>query len=499
MLVNWKDLEKEVFPRGKGNLVNEIEKNSGAALHFQSDAGVKNFSYCELIEKVNEFANFLISEGAKKGDRIGLFMGKCPELYFGFLAAVKAGCVVVPLFEAFQTDGLELRLERGEVNFLFTTSELAGRLKNKSKFLKKVFIVDSGSFRANLENQSKSFESVNLDIEDTAMMIFTSSTAGTPVAGIELPHRGLVQWIYTAKKVLGIDSGTKYWCTAHPAWVTGAIYGVVAPFCVGCEVFCIEGRFDSKLWGSFLTKNKISHVYTAPTVLRLFKGEVSKQDFKFVKRICSVGEALPWSLWEHYDSLGVKIIDTYWQTEIGAIVLANLDFVKKSLGKPIGVHIEIKDGMMVIRTPWPAMMAGIYNHEKVYQEYFEDDLFKTNDLAEEKNGVFYFIGRKDDIIKTSGERVSPLEIENILIKHPAVVEAAVIGVPDSLRGEIIKAFVVLRDKKDDLGKAVLKQELSDFVKKNYAGHAYPKIIEFVEELPKGNSGKIVRMKLREEK
>lgn len=496
MIVNWKKLEEEVFDSEKVNLVDEIEKNTGKALHFEKDGKIAEYSYCEMIEEVNRFANILVSSGMKKGDRVGLFLPKCPEIYFAFLAVVKAGGVAVPLFEAFQTDGLELRLDRGAVNFLFSNSELIGRLKKRNEHLKEIFLIDNSNFKKKLEKQSRDFKSILVGKKDTAMMIFTSSTAGTPVAGIEIPHLGLVQWLYTGKEVLGLSEGCKYWCTAHPAWVTGSVYGIVAPFALGCEVYCLEGRFDVSLWKKFLLKNKITNVYTAPTALRLLKGEVEKNDFKFVKRICSVGEALPWSLVEYYKKIGVFLVDTYWQTEIGAIVIANLVEKNKSLGQSVGVKVFVKDGMIVLEKGWPAMMTGIYKHEAMYNSYFSGNLFLTNDLAEEKEGNFYFSGRKDDIIKTSGERVSPLEIENILIKHSSVKEAAVIGVPDKERGQIIKAFVVL--KQNVRGDGKLKLELSEFVKKNYAGHAYPKIVEFVKELPKNNAGKIVRMKLREE-
>jgi acetyl-CoA synthetase len=329
------------------------------------------------------------------------------------------------------------------------------------------------------------------------MMIFTSSTAGTSVAGIQIPHYGLVQQNYTAKLVLGLDEKENYWCTAHPAWVTGAVYGILAPLTIGCTTFIIEGRFSQDSWLDFLKKNNISILYTAPTALKMLKEKVKKQDLISLKRISSVGEALPWSIFEFYKSLGVEIIDTYWQTETGAIVIANLEKNKGSIGKAIGVTIKSRGGMIVIKTPWPAMMTGIYKHEKMYKDYFEGKFFKTNDLAKEKEGYFYFEGRKDDIIKTSGERVSPLEIENILLKNPAVKESAVIGVPDKIKGEIIKAFIVLNSGLEESEK--LKDSLSNFVKQNYAGHAYPKIISFVKELPKTNSGKIIRMKLREMK
>jgi acetyl-CoA synthetase len=420
---------------------------------------------------------------------------KCPEIYFATLAAIKVGAIAMPLFEAFQPDGLELRLERGDVNLLITNKELYKRYKKikKPSSLRGAIIIDSWKFKRRL-NKQRPADTLEVKEKDTALMIFTSSTAGTPVAGIEIPHSGLEQWIFTGERVLSLEQGSKYFCSAHPAWVTGAVYGILSPLLVGASIYSIEGRFDSKIWIKFLKENKISNIYTAPTALRLLRQDIKKSDFKFVKRICSVGEALPWSLVEEYKKKGVFIIDTYWQTETGAIVIANIDKKAKALGKTIGVNAKIKDEMIVIEKPWKAMMTGIYKHEKMYKGYFDGKWFKTNDRAVKKGNYFYFIGRKDDIIKTSGERVSPLEIENILLKHKAVKEAAVIGVPDKERGEIIKAFIVLN--KGD-GSDNLKDELGQFVKKNYAGHAYPKLVEFVKELPKGNSGKIIRMKLRE--
>jgi acetyl-CoA synthetase len=233
----------------------------------------------------------------------------------------------------------------------------------------------------------------------------------------------------------------------------------------------------------------------------MLKPDIKKEYLSLVRNICSVGEALPASLFEHYKSFGVEINDTYWQTETGAIVIANTPQMKKkpgSIGKPIlGITAKTdKNGMIVLKKGWPAMMTGIYKHEKMYGEYFEGEWFKTNDLARiDREGYFFFEGRKDDIIKTSGERVSPLEIESILLKHKAVKESAVIGIPDAVKGQIIKAFIVLN--KNFQPSDALKDEISLFVKSNYAGHSYPKTIEFITALPKTNSGKIIRMKLKE--
>lgn len=502
--MDWEKLGQEYgILDEKFNVIQIIEKRAienpnSIALHFQKEIGtIEKYSYGQLIEKINKYANLFKKNKLMKGERVAFFLPKCPEIYFGMLAVIKLGAIAMPLFEAFQPEGLELRLKRGDVNFLVTDKELFKRYKKtkKPKTLRKVFIIDSMEFRKNITQESSICETVLLDKKESCYMIFTSSTAGTPVAGIMLPHRGAVQWIYTSREVLGISSEKRYFCSAHPAWVTGAIYGVLTPFLVGATVFSIQGRFDVGVWKKFILKNKIENIYTAPTVLRLLRGNLSKKDSKNINRICSVGEALPWNLVEYYKKIGVKVIDSYWQTEIGAIVIANIPLKKGSIGRTFGVEAFVKKKEILIKTPWPSMMTGIWKHEKMFKSYFFKDNFLAHDLAkQDKEGYFYFEGRKDDIIKTSGERISPLEIENVLIKHPIVRECAIIGVPDKERGSVLKAIIVPRKKILDI--EISKKELSDFVKENYAGHAYPKIIEFVNELPKGNSGKILRNKLK---
>jgi acetyl-CoA synthetase len=335
---------------------------------------------------------------------------------------------------------------------------------------------------------------------ETMIMMFTSSTAGTPVAGVEIPNYGLVQQHFSAKLVLDLNSDDKYWCTAHPGWVTGTVYGILAPLSIGCTNYVYIAHFDSQTWLSFIQRNKISVIYTAPTALRMLQQDVKKLDFKSVRNICSVGEALTKTTFDFYKNLGIKIRDTYWQTETGAMVIANYNGLKLksgSIGKPLpGIYADIKDGSIFLKTSWPAMMTGIYKHDKMYQDYFKGEWFGTSDLArKDSEGYFFFVARKDDMIKTSGERVSPIEVESKLMKHKSVKEAAVIGIPHDIKGQIIKAFVVLN--KGFSPSQELKEELINFVKKDYAGHAYPREIEFMEKLPKTNSGKIIRMNLKE--
>ncbi|MEM4331026.1 MAG: AMP-binding protein, partial [Candidatus Pacearchaeota archaeon] len=490
MLINWKNLEKEYFLEEK-NFVELIEefaqKNpSLLALHFEYEKGsFVEFNYKEFVERINAYANFFYSFNIKKGVRVAIFLPKCHQFYFSMLSLIKIGAIPIPLFEAFQQEGLQLRLEKGEAEFLITNKELLKRYK-KVKTIKKIFLIEDLE-KVYSVNESKTFKPSE---KDACLMLFTSSTAGTPVAGILLPYKGAVQWIYTSKRVLKLDRGKRYFCSAHPAWVTGSIYGVIAPFLVGASVYSLDGRFDADRWINFIKRNKITNIYSAPTVFRLLKDKIKRDSFKHLERVCSVGEALPKSLVEDYLKKGIRIIDTYWQTEIGSIVIANIPFKLGSLGKAIGVNAFLKNGEIVLKTPWPSLMIGIYKHSKMFKSYFSGNLFHTKDLARiDKKGYFYFEGRKDDIIKTSGERVSPLEIENILMKFKGIKECAVVGIPDKDRGAILKAYVVLNNK--SLASEKLKEEISYFVKSNYAGHAYPKIIDFIDELPKGNSGKIL--------
>jgi len=509
----WKEKEKDIIIHGEKMNITEscVDRHAlttpdKTAFVFENETKrIKKFTYKQIQIEINKFANMLNELNIKENSRIFIFLPKIPEMYISILGTIKQGSIAAPLFEAFQEEGLKLRLVKGEANVIITNKELYSRIPKDIKklipCLKHILIVDDSYYQKKIKKQSEKFKIVLKNKKDTAVMIFTSSTAGTPVAGIEISHQALIQQHYTAELVLGLDKNSDYWCTAHPGWVTGTIYGIIAPLSIGCTNYILEAHFDAKNWIEFMKKNKISVVYTAPTALRMLKPEIKKQDLKFVKNICSVGEALTKAVFDFYKTLGIEINDTYWQTETGAIVIATWKGLKKkygSMGKAIPrITAKIIDGTISLKPDFPAIMTGIYKHNKMYKDYFKNNWFRTNDSAKVDNeGYFFFIGRKDDIIKTSGERVSPIEIESILMKNKAVKEAAVIGIPDELKGNILKAFVVLNDKIQANEK--LKEELSTFVKQNYAGHSYPKQIEFIKSLPKTNSGKIIRMKLRED-
>lgn len=478
---------------------------------------VQKFSFKQMSELSNQFASFLVKKGLKEGERVFFFLPRVPEIYFGFLGAIKAGGVTGTFFPAFNEQALEERLVNSSASFLVTDQELGQRvvpLRSKLKNLREIIYVDTSEFKKDFACQPKDFSVVKTKAEDPAIMLYTSATGQTPVCGIVLPQKAIISQKKTAWWVLDLQPEDIYWCTADPGWITGIAYGILGNWANGITTLVYEGRFDVTKWLEILADYQVSVWYTAPTALRM----LSQEDEAFIgkswpslRHLCSVGEALEpnlitWSL----EKFGLPLHDTYWQTETGSMMLVNFPsepIVPGSMGKPVpGIEAAVidekgqplpagKEGELAFRSGWPAEMIDVWQNHPRFEAYHRGPWFITGDRAKyDLDGYFYFVGRTDDVIKTSGERVGPFEVESALTSHPAVVEAGVIGKPDPLRGEIIKAFVVL--KKGYSAGNELKTELQQFVKQNLAGHAYPKEIEFVADLPKNRSGKIVRRILK---
>jgi acetyl-CoA synthetase len=328
-------------------------------------------------------------------------------------------------------------------------------------------------------------------------------------------HNAIIQEHMTAKWILDIHDDDVYWCTADPGWVTGVAYGILGSWSNNASSVVHAGRFNPKRWYEILDKYNVTIWYTAPTAIRMLMAAGNelpkKYDLSNLRHMCSVGEplnpeAIRWGL----KVFGRPFHDNWWQTETGGILIANypsMPIKPGSMGKPLpGVTAAIIDdkgrklkhgqeGHLAIKPGWPSMMKKIWRRPKKYKSYFMKGWYISGDRAlTDKDGYFWFIGRADDVIKTSGERVGPFEVESALVEHPAVVEAGVIGKPDPLRGEIIKAFVVLDKNYKPSEKLVAN--LKTFVKKHLAGHAYPREIEFAKSLPKTRSGKIMRRVLK---
>ncbi len=522
---NWKEAEKEIswFSGKKINAAyNALDRHAlgprknKVALYWEGEKGEeKKFTFLELCFLSNQFANFLKSLGIKKSDRVFFFLPRIPELYWGFLGTLKIGAIAGTLFAAFGPRALEDRLNNSSAKILITNKNLYPRVQKIEKNLpnlKKIVLVEN--LTKMLSRFSLKRRCLPMDPSDPAFMLYTSGTTGKP-KGVIHTHQAILLEHMTAKWVLDLREEDVFWCTADPGWVTGIGYGILGNWSNGASTLVYEGRFDPAKWYQLIEDYQVNIWYTAPTAIRMLAAKnshlVKKYDLSSLRHLASVGEPLnPEAIWWGLKAFGLPFHDNWWQTETGGILIANypcMDIKPGSMGKPIpGITAGVvndkgeklsseKIGNLAIKPPWPSMMKAIWRRHKKYKSYFKKGWYISGDLAyKDKDGYFWFVGRADDVIKTSGERVGPFEVESSLLEHAAVVESGVIGKPDPIRGEIIKAFVVLEASVKP--SEALKKTLQTYVKKNLAGHAYPREIEFVKKLPKTSSGKIVRRFLK---
>jgi acetyl-CoA synthetase len=530
---SWKDVEAQFSwaATGKVNMAYEaidrhVDNGKGdkIALHFSNNDRDESYTFAEMSKQSNKFANVLRSLGINKGDRVFIFMPRTPELYFGLLGALKVGAVVGPLFEAFMESAVRDRLKDSEATAIVTTPALMARIpRSELPDLKHIIVFGDGvaegegivDYRRAMADASDETNITWLDREDGLILHYTSGSTGKP-KGVFHVQNAMLQHLYTGQIVLDLKEDDVYWCTADPGWVTGTSYGIFAPWLNGATNVVRGGRFSPQDWYATIEKYKVTVWYSAPTAFRMFMGagaEVAKSsDLSSLRHILSVGEPLNPEVvrWGH-KVYGQRIHDTWWMTETGAHMICNypaMEVKPGSMGRPIpGVQAGIIDdqgnelpafrmGNLAVRTPWPSMMRKIWNNPAKYEEYFRiPGWYVSGDSAYmDDEGYFWFQGRVDDVINTSGERVGPFEVESKLVEHPAVAEAGVIGKPDPLRGEIIKAFISLREgyePSDDL-----KTDIARFVKEGLSAHASPREIEFKDKLPKTRSGKIMRRVLK---
>ncbi|MEK4028441.1 MULTISPECIES: acetate--CoA ligase [Bacillaceae] len=531
---NWKDAEKHFSwsETGKINIAYEaIDRHAESglkqkiALYYRDADRDEKYTFEEMKEYTNKAANVLkTAGGVEKGDRVFVFMPRSPELYFTVLGTIKAGAIVGPLFEAFMEGAVRDRLEDSSAKVLVTTPDLLDRVPiNDLPALEKIFIVGDSvptgdkyvDFNAKMKEADASFDIEWMNLDDGMILHYTSGSTGKP-KGVLHVHRAMVQQYMTAKWVLDLQEDDVYWCTADPGWVTGTSYGIFGPWLTGTTNVIVGGRFKPETWYQTIEDYKITVWYSAPTAFRMLMGAgdevVKKFDLSSLRHIVSVGEPLnPEVIRWGAKVFDRRIHDTWWMTETGALVICNypsMDIRPGSMGKPVpGVKAAIVDdqgnelppnrmGNLAIKKGWPSMMVAIWNNPEKYESYFmPGDWYVSGDSAYmDEDGYFWFQGRVDDVIMTAGERVGPFEVESKLIEHPAVTEAGVIGKPDPVRGEIIKAFVALQEGYEPTDE--LKEEIRQFVKTGLAAHAAPREIEFRDKLPKTRSGKIMRRVLK---
>jgi len=535
---DWKTVEKE-FSWSETNKVNivyeaidkHVDQGNGdkiALIYSDASTEVK-LTFADLKAKSNQFANVLRQKGIGKGDRVFVFMNRSPELYIAMLGAIKIGAIVGPLFEAFMENAVTDRLQDSAAVAIVTTNSLISRVPyGNLPDLKHIIVVNLDEakyvsdentnfydFHKQLDEASTDADVEWVDREDGMLLHYTSGSTGKP-KGVLHVHNVMIQQYQTGKWVLDFKPGDIYWCTADPGWVTGTAYGIFSPWLHGITNVVRGGRFSPEDWYSTLEKYKVTIWYSAPTAFRMLMSKGSdaivNYDLSSLRHVLSVGEPLNpevirWGL----KVFNKRIHDTWWMTETGGHMIVNLpcmDIRPGSMGKPFpGIVATIVDdqgvelapyqmGNLAIKVGWPAMMRKIWNNDAKYQEYFTlKPWYISGDSAyKDEDGYFFFQGRVDDVINTSGERVGPFEVESKLVEHPAVAEAGVIGKPDPLRGEIIKAFISLRAGYEPTEE--LKEEIRQFVKTGLAAHAAPREIEFKDGLPKTRSGKIMRRVLK---
>jgi acetyl-CoA synthetase len=498
------------------------------ALIWLGRAGARKvLTYGDLAAQAARFAHVLRAHGIEPGALLFLLSDRVPELYAVTLGALKAGVVVSPLFAAFGPDPVRARMEIGGASVLVTTETQYRRKISAWRaglpVLKLVLIIGDTApdgcvaLGPAMAAASDRFDTHPTQPEDMALLHFTSGTTGLP-KGVVHVHEAVVAHAETGRLALDLRPGDIYWCTADPGWVTGMSYGIISPLCNRVTMVVDEAEFDLERWYSILEREKVQVWYTAPTAIRMMMraGDQAAEghDFSALRFLASVGEPLNAEcvLWGQR-VLGLPFHDNWWQSETGGIMIANtagMDIKPGAMGKPlpeIEAGIVSRDGdswteqpdgsigELALRPGWPSMMRAYLGQPERYAKCFAGGWYLTGDLAmRDSDGYYWFVGRADDLIKSSGHLIGPFEVESALIEHPAVAEAAVIGIPDETAGEVVKAFVTL--KAGYQADEAMERELRGHARKRLGPAVAPREIVFRDSLPRTRSGKIMRRLLR---
>jgi acetyl-CoA synthetase len=542
---SWTSARRDLdgLPGGRGlNIAHEAVDRHAAGARRDHPAirwlgrhgAVREYSYGRLAALSSRFANVLRGLGVGKGERVFTLAGRVPELYVAALGTLKNRSVFCPLFSAFGPEPIRARLTIGDARVLVTTEALYRRkvaaLREALPGLAHVLLIRDGGegstpaagtrdLHALMAAAGETFTIEPTDPEDMALLHFTSGTTGTPKGAVHV-HEAVVAHHATGRLALDLHPDDVFWCTADPGWVTGTSYGIVAPLTNGVTSIVDEADFDVARWYGILRAERVTVWYTAPTAIRLLMkaGAEAAAPYRLdaLRFLASVGEPLnPEAVVWGQEALGLPFHDNWWQTETGGIMIANyasMDIRPGSMGRPLpGVEAAIvrragRDrveevtapdtcGELALRPGWPSMFRGYLGEPERYAKCFAGGWYLTGDLAaRDADGYFWFVGRADDVIKTSGHLIGPFEVESVLMEHPAVAEAGVIGKPDPVALEIVKAFVSL--KRGHEPSEALRLELLGFARARLGAAVAPKEIAFQQDLPRTSSGKIMRRLLK---
>ncbi|HVB41713.1 MAG TPA: acetate--CoA ligase [Streptosporangiaceae bacterium] len=532
------------LPGGRGlNIAHEaVDRHANGPLAGQvalrciaRDGSRTELSYADLRAETNRFANLLRSLGLGRGDRVFSLLGRVPELYIAALGTLKNTSVFAPLFPAFGPEPIRDRLRIGDAKVLVTTPELYQRriapMRDSLPGLEHVLIAGEPpdaktiALADALAGSSAEFQIPPTDPQDMALLHFTSGTTGKPKGAVHV-HEAVVAHHATAGFALDLRPGDVFWCTADPGWVTGTSYGIIAPLTYGLTMITDAGDFEARRWYQILAENRVTVWYTAPTAIRMlmrYGPELpAEYDLSALRFVASVGEALnPEAVVWGQRALGLPIHDNWWQTETGAIMISNfaaMDIKPGSMGRPLpGVtagllrqgkdgRAEVVDGKvteiteagtegeLALRPGWPSMFRGYLHEDERYLAAFADGWYLSGDVARlDEDGYYWFVARADDVIKSAGHLIGPFEVESVLMEHAAVAAAGVIGKPDPVAGEIVKAFVELKPGREPSEE--LRRDIIAFARRRL-GAVAPKEVDFDQNLPLTQSGKVMRRLLK---
>jgi acetyl-CoA synthetase len=532
---SWEEIAREFtwHETGRVNMVYEAidrwaddpEKGARKALLFERGGEASSFTYRELKERSCQWANLFSELGLKKGDRLFLFLPPCPEVYFVLLGCVRSGIIFSPLYSTLNYDELESIIKNGAPRCFLTNSDLAEMLPLEAMDKVDVCLFTDeplpGIFRrevsapAMLQKAPTQREPTWVKDNFPLYLIYTSGATGPP-KGVVHVHRDMLGHLVTGRYVLDLSEGTILWTDAAPGWVTGTVYSIFAPWLCGATSVVQGDPFSASTWYRTLERHHVSVWYTTPvTIERLMEaGEdlPTRYDLSRLRHIVTVGEALlPELFFWVRKNIRLSPHDTWWMSETGMICLANfpsMDIKPGSMGKPVpGVEAAVIDesgkplplltmGELALKVPWPAIMSGIWRDEKRYEAYFRlPGWFLTGDMAiKDEDGYYYHQGRMDDLIKVGEKPVGPFEIEQVLMQHPAVWEAAVISKSSGAIGPHLKAFIAIKKQFQESNR--LKQEIKAFVRANLSAEIPLKEVEVLEKLPRTSTGKLLRRVLR---
>ncbi len=494
---------------------------------ISADEPTRTLTYAQLAADSARFCNVLAGLGVERGDRVFTLLGRVPALYIAAVGTWKRGAVLSPLFSAFGPEPIRARMLIAEPKALVTTARFFERkvrpILSDLPSLKVIILVGGGEggvdFQSELAAAAETCEIAATKADDLALIHFTSGTTGRPKGAMHV-HRAAVAHKVTAVFALDLKPDDIFWCTADPGWVTGTSYGIIAPLLIGCTVISDETEFDAERWYANLEREKVTVWYTAPTAIRMLMkagDDLPKHyDHRHLRLIASVGEPLnPQAVIWSQNVLDRPVHDNWWQTETGGIMISNylsMPIKPGSMGKPLpgiaaGVvrrteagNVELIDkageqGELALRPGWPSMFVGYLHEDERYRKCFQDGWYLTGDVVRcDSDGYYWFVGRTDDVIKSAGHLIGPFEVENVLLDHPAVAEAGVIGIPDPIAMEVVKAYVSLREGYEP--SEALRKALLAHARKRLGPAVSPRDIEFRANLPKTRSGKIMRRLLK---